>query len=58
MLLELPDDSFSTEYDIAPDGDRLLFIRSGTERANKAGHPTAIVNWFEELKETMSTLGG
>jgi len=41
-------------YDIAPDGQQFLFIRT-TERADRTSNATAtslvvVVNWFEELK--------
>jgi hypothetical protein len=42
----------AASYDISPDGQRFLMIKSGTGLEQTAAPPTLIVvqNWFEELK--------
>ena len=39
-----------TEFAVAPDGDRFVFLQSQTEAAAAEGL-VLVMNWFEELKE-------
>ena len=42
-----------TDYDVAPDGKRFVFIRTGGEDAAPRSF-AVIVNWFDDLKRRMS----
>lgn len=42
--------SYSWNFDISRDGKRLLFIRSQNEETGQLGHPTIVLNWFEEFR--------
>ncbi|MEE8146412.1 MAG: hypothetical protein V3T24_02315, partial [Longimicrobiales bacterium] len=37
------------QYDVAPDGQRFLMIKTGGE-TNEAPQITVVLNWFEELR--------
>jgi hypothetical protein len=41
-------DSRNTQYDIHPDGNRFLMIKSEESTSNKID---IVLNWFEVLKE-------
>ena len=43
----------AASYDISPDGQRFLMIKSGIGPEQTAAPPTLILiqNWFEELKK-------
>jgi serine/threonine-protein kinase len=50
LLFELKGSSYAGPFDVAPDGNRILFYRTAGEAKEQSQQPTVVVNWFEELK--------
>ncbi len=45
-------------YDLAPDGQRFLMVKSGSASAGDAPAPPQVIlvlDWFEELKQLVPT---
>ena len=49
-------DFWSSNYDVAPDGQRFVMIRRGKDADTSAPQQLNVVlNWFEELKQLVPT---
>ena len=42
------------DYDVSPDGQRFLMLKAN-EQAQPPGQINVVLNWFEELKQKVST---
>jgi len=42
-------------YDLAPDGQRFLMIKTSDEEEEEQGQIDVVLNWFEELKRLVPT---
>ena len=53
-------DPFFAQYDVHPDGNRFLVVRSrGTSQEEEVQEEmVVVVNWFRELEERMRSAGG
>ena len=49
--------TYRVQYDVHPDGQRFLMIRTGDMSVEGIGTINVILNWFEELKERVPTGG-
>ena len=58
LMFDLPDDTYSRGFDVAPDGQRFLLSRLQDSDARGRRTPTVVVNWFAELREKTSPADG
>ncbi|HKQ50622.1 MAG TPA: protein kinase [Phycisphaerae bacterium] len=53
LLFEVNGSTFGGPADVAPDGNRFLFLRTAGDVNEQSQQPTVVVNWFEELQSKM-----
>ena len=55
QYLEVQAGLMGTAYDVSPDGQRFLMIKSGEQAQAAPTQINVVLNWFEELKRRVPT---
>jgi hypothetical protein len=51
----LPTPATIQNYDVSPDGQRFLMLKSGEQAQTELAQINVVLNWFEELKQKVPT---